>query len=378
MELYTGEGPYGLPCPKDDTYQECLSQLVVGWHQLEHEIDNVRNGKDNKALLALSETYFELANETVFAADNYANRQAQQARWLIVIIVAITAGTWLGILLYNTKHLRRLEKDNRGLSDIAYIDKLTGAPNFEKFKLDAQDLLLHYRYLNFAVLYVDFENFKALNDVFGHAYGDQILQQYAKILHDDMGKLDVFCRISADKFLILRNYTEKEQLKEQQQAVDSQISSFAMSATNKQHFIRTSCGFCCLEDVLDEVKITDIIEHANFARKTAKLHSAQNYIFYNESLRQKMLAEKSIENHMQSALENGEFKVYFQPKVSLETGKIACAEALSRWITEDGNIISPAEFIPIFEKNLFIVPLDQYVLKQVCCWLRHRLDNCLS
>ncbi|MEG0804573.1 MAG: GGDEF domain-containing phosphodiesterase, partial [Pygmaiobacter sp.] len=232
--------------------------------------------------------------------------------------------------------------------------------------------------LKFAVLYVDFENFKALNDVFGYSYGDKILQQYAAILRADMGKFDVFCRVSTDNFLILRSYSEKSELALQQRTVDQKISSFAISAAKEQYFIRTSCGCCCREDVVEELKISDLIERANFARKTAKQRSAPNYVVYNESLRQKMLAEKVIENHMQTALENGEFLVYFQPKVSLETGKIACAEALSRWICEDGTMISPAEFIPIFERNLFIIQLDQHVLRQVCRWLHERLVQHLS
>ncbi|MEG2000812.1 MAG: bifunctional diguanylate cyclase/phosphodiesterase [Evtepia sp.] len=378
IELSTGEGKYGLPCPDDDTYRDCLSKLVIQWDELEQEIDQVRAGKNMDTLLALSESYFVLTNDTVFAADNYANRQTQEVTWLIVTLVAIAASTWLGILIYNTKRMRRLERDNRGLSDIAFQDKLTGAPNLEKFKLDAQDLLLRCRSIKFAVLYVDFENFKALNDVFGYAYGDRILKEYTKILRADMGKFDTFCRVSADNFLILRSYTVKEKLNQQQQAIDLKISGFAMSVAREQYFIRTKGGFCCREDIVEELKISDIIERANFARKTAKQQSVQNYVFYDESLRQKMLAAKAIENHMQAALKEGAFFVYFQAKVSLETGKIACAEALSRWITEDGSMISPAEFIPIFEKNLFIIQLDQYVLRQVCRWLRERLDQELA
>ncbi|MEG1107723.1 MAG: bifunctional diguanylate cyclase/phosphodiesterase [Oscillospiraceae bacterium] len=374
-ELQTGEGNYGLPYPEDDTYRDCLSRLAVQWEQLGIEIDNVRRGEKPDRLLSLSESYFDLANDTVFAADNFTNRQTREATWLIVAIVAVAAGAWLAILIFNTKRMRRLERDNQGLSHIAFSDKLTGAPTLEKFRMDAQDLILRCPNVKFAVLYADFENFKALNDVFGYDYGDRILKQYSKIIQADMGKLETFCRVSADKFLLLRNYTNKEQLLEQQQNLDLQISGFAISSAKEQYFIRTSCGICCYEDVMEELKISDLIERANFARKTAKQDSTENYAFYNESIRQKMLAEKSIENHMQAALENGGFQFYLQPKVNLESGKITCAEALSRWIEEDGSIISPAEFIPIFERNLFIIQLDQFVLRQVCSWLRERLDS---
>ncbi|MEG2502375.1 MAG: bifunctional diguanylate cyclase/phosphodiesterase [Anaerovoracaceae bacterium] len=375
LELCGGEGQYDLPYPEDDAYRKCLSRLTLHWEQLKHQIDNVRAGGDPHELLASSELYFKLANDTVFAASEYSDAQTWEATWLILIIVAITASTWLGILIFNIRRMRKLEKDNLGLSNIAYRDKLTGAPNLDKFKIDAQDLLLRFHNLKFTVIYVDFENFKVINDVFGYEYGDLILQQYARILIKDMGKYDTFCRISSDNFLILRSYTDKELLTEQQKAIDLQISQFAIASAQEQYFIRISGGFCCLEDLTRELEIADIIERANFARKAAKLQSTQNYVFYNESLRQKMLSEQAIENRMHEALKNGEFHVYFQPKVSLETGKIACAEALSRWIEKDGNIISPAEFIPIFEKNLFIIKLDQHVLRQVCRWLCERLDN---
>ncbi|MEG1560268.1 MAG: GGDEF domain-containing phosphodiesterase [Clostridia bacterium] len=375
LELCTGSGKYGLVYPDNEEYREKLSQISFQWDRLKFEIDNVRSGANYKLLIELSEDYFQLANETVFIADNYANQQVQEATWLILAIVVICIFTWLGIFIYSIRRVNRLELNNRKLIDIAYIDKLTNAPNLEKFKIDAQALLLRYKNLKFAVLYADFENFKMLNDVFGHVYGNRLLQKYAEILRMDLGKFDTFCRVSADNFLILRAYEKKDFLLEQQKAVDLQLFNFARASANEQSFIRTCCGFCCLEDAASESQISNLIERANFARKTAKNNSLQKYIFYNESLRQKMLSEQHIENHMHTALECGEFKVYFQPKVSLETGKIASAEALTRWLTEDGLFISPSEFIPIFERTMFIVQLDQYVLNQVCRLMHERLDQ---
>ena len=98
-----------------------------------------------------------------------------------------------------------------------------------------------------------------------------------------------------------------------------------------------------------------------------------NYVYYNESIRNRLREEKTVESRMQAALENREFVVYYQPKVELKTGKIACAEALVRWKGPAG-VIPPDQFIPVFEQKFMINLLDQYVFEEVCRWQRRRLD----
>lgn len=372
FDLNTGRGNYGLVTLEDPDYTAKLAKLNSLWAQLKAEISNVRNGADKARLLQISEDYFKLANDTVFAADVYSSSQTNKLSIWIVIIVVATAATWLAVLIFYLHRLHKLEHDNRGLSDIAYFDKLTGAPNLEKFKLDAQKYITAQPQQKFAIIYSDFNNFKYMNDVFGYSYGDSLLCEYARVLKETLGAMDAFARVSSDNFLVLRAYNNKSELLEMQQVVDDQIAKFAL-ATKEKNFISISAGICCREDTNEQLSISDLIERANFARKLAKSDSRSNYIIYDESIRERMLSEKDIENKMHVALENGEFIIYLQPKVDIAQNKVISAEALVRWSTAAGQLLPPGIFIPIFEKNLFIIKLDQHVFTSVCIWLSQRL-----
>ena len=148
-----------------------------------------------------------------------------------------------------------------------------------------------------------------------------------------------------------------------------------MQTSHAGQLLPTNCGICCVEDVIELLKIDGLLDRANFARKTVKTGDRQNYVYYDESIRSHLWEEKAIENRMQSALEDREFTVYYQPKVDLALGKIGCAEALVRWKTPGGSIIPPDRFIPVFEKKHMIDQLDQYVYEEVCRWLRRLLDS---
>lgn len=116
------------------------------------------------------------------------------------------------------------------------------------------------------------------------------------------------------------------------------------------------------------------LDRAFMALQRAKEQPGQRYAFFDDELSAWVNRKKYIENHMEEALERQEFQVHFQPKFSLESGRIAGAEALTRWRNAEGGQISPNEFIPVFEQNGFILRLDQYVLDEVCRRLRSWLD----
>lgn len=373
QELTTGEGDFGLVRPNDSTYLQHLDNLNDMWGDIKQMITDVRNGAAKDDLLAKSEDYFKLANETVFAAETYSNRQTRLLLVFILAMVFAAVLPWAFLLAIHFRRMRHLEMTNQDLSDKAYTDALTGIPNFPRFQTLAQNLLDSEEGSLFAVFYVDIDNFKYYNDVFGTAYGNELLKKYAQCLKADMQPNETLCRVSADNFLILRSYQTKEELKQRQESVDQKFAQY-MLETKSQHLFTFSCGICCQEDVTGQQQIASLIERANFARKTVKNQPLFHYAFYNESIRDKMLSEKAIENKMYSALEKKEFSVYMQPKVDLRTNQIAAAEALVRWIADDGQIISPGEFIPVFERNMLIARLDQYVMEDVCRWLRERID----
>lgn len=369
-ELLTGKGPLGLIHPNDAEYNRNLEQLDKSWENLKQNIYRFRqNPSFYEALLKDSETYFNLANDTVFSADRYSSRKTAFLYRLINLMFLGSVLTWIIVFAAYWRRLFNLESSYRQLKDRTDRDPLTGVYNMEKFKAEAQRLLDENTHSHYSVIYVDFADFKYINDVFGYSFGDNILCAYARLNQDSLSDQEVMGRISADNFVILRTYDSKERLMEAQKSVDQ-----AMINSCSQP-LSLNCGFCCLEDVIEDLDITGLLDRANYARKTVKNGLKHTYAFYDEGIRSQLRLEKEIESKLPNALDHNEFVVYFQPKVDTCSGKIACAEALVRWRLQDGRIVCPDRFIPVLEKNFQIARLDQYMFESICRWLKSRLDQ---
>lgn len=374
-ELTTGKGDYGLPLPADETYREHLLELDRMWGDIKAQIGAYRSGAGNgEDLLELSESYFAQANDTVFAADEFAARRTQTLLVICAVMLGIMLLTWLFILWAYSKKLLRLEITNEQLSDLARRDPLTGTYQLAAFKEEAQRLLDSGQRDHMAVVYTDFSDFKYINDVFGYTYGDNILKTYGHLLSDSLQEGELCGRVSADHFVLLLRYRNKEEVAARQRKADETIIRYMHSSYDRQS-VPTCCGICCVEDVVEDLTIDGFLDRANFARKTVKTGTNSNYVYYNERIRNRLREEKDVESRMLEALENREFTVYYQPKVALGSGEIACAEALVRWRSPDGIIIPPDRFIPVFESQYMIDRLDQYVFEEVCRFLRRRLDE---
>lgn len=374
-ELSGGEGEYGLPLPDDAHYRQELEKLDLLWTQLKEHIAAHRAGaEDNGPLLDLSERYFEQANDTVFAAEAYTTRQAKVLLTACGTMLGVMLVTWLFIFWAASKKLLLLESTNQKLSDLTQRDTLTGVYLLDAFKEKAQRLLEQSEGAQYAVVYTDFADFKYINDMFGYSYGDQVLSRYGEILRSGLRDRELCGRVSADNFVLLLRYDQRDEVAARQRQADREITAFMRNSPGQQS-LPTCCGICCVADVVEVLGIDGLMDRAGFARKAVKEKTSPNYVYYNESIRRKLWEEKEIESRMASALDNREFLVYYQPKVDLRTGKIASAEALVRWQLQGGGIIPPDHFIPVFERKLMIGQLDQYVMEEVCRWLRSRLDG---
>lgn len=372
-DLKNTDGKYGLEKIPNADYQQQFSALTTLWHRVKSNIYAMRqNPANSPLLLQSSEVHFEIANNTVFAADNYTTSKSHQLTLLSALMLAGIIIMWIALFIVYLRKLYSLESSNKTLYDITTKDPLTGAYNFETFKKKAQKLLTQTT-KKYSLVYVDFADFKYINDVFGYKYGDEILINYATIISKELRAGEVLGRVSADNFVILRYYNEKNDIMVRQHQVDIKITEFMHDMYSGQA-VSVQCGICYLEDLAEDLQIEGILDRANYARKTVKTGLNRKYAVYDESIRKQLRYEKSIENRMLKSLENEEFLVYFQPKVDLQTGMATQAEALVRWQTDEGLIIPPDKFIPIFEKKYLISSLDQYVFKKVCAFIRRRLD----
>ena len=250
-------------------------------------------------------------------------------------------------------------------------DTLTGLLTFERFEADCMQLLSRGD-KKYAVMYFDITKFKYINDEWGYSTGNELLKFAARIMNQTLSSDERFCRISGDNFLLLMEYeTEDRYLRRVVSNFHTQVEQFKERFPKLNPIISTGVYFM----KPNEKDLSIAIDRANAARKTVKSFHKSALAVFDEHLNYRMNREKEIENKMNDALGNGEFHIFFQPKVSLRTGKIIGAEALLRWILPDGRTIMPIDFIPIFEKNGFITELDFFVYDRVFATIRRWLDS---
>lgn len=372
QELQSGEGTYGLVHVDYVQYNENLNRLNQQWELVKNQIYEVRDGAEDEEILDSSEELFGIANDTVFSIENYSRNQAARLMAVIACNALMGAGLFIFLVVHYAREYFSMKRHAEELTDKAGRDELTGAYNLHKF-MDETQAVLDGDPGKIAIQYIDFENFKYVNDVFGYEYGDSILKKYAFIISETLREGEFLARSMADRFLLLRNYSSREELYQIQRQVDQRFLEEA-ELLPRQHSITIACGFCCLEDTGEKMDAKALVNRANYAQKTVKNNPVSHYAFYNESIREKMIMERKMQEGMDEALKNKGFIVYMQPKVLPGDGGIRGAEALVRWRLPDGTILPPGQFIPVFEKNREIGRLDQYVFEEVCCWLRKRLD----
>lgn len=376
-ELTTGKGKFGLVAADSAQYRADLEQLKVQWVSVKDEINGVRNGDGDGALLDSSEKLFEIANQTVFSIEEYSAETAKRVSGLIFITALVCGVAFASATYYSIRKYFELKHANEILEDMNARDDLTGAYNMDKFYSEVNRILEQRGDKKFAVLYIDFENFKYVNDVYGYDYGDVLLKNYARLLMNGLGADEVLGRNMADRFVLLRCYEEKEELLEKQKNADGEFLDSTAAMSNR-HLMTVACGICCVEDLVETPEARMMVNRANFAQKVVKNKPGNNYAFYDDGIRKSMIAEMSIKDRMQEGLDNEEFLVYMQPKVGAADGRVRGAEALVRWEVPGQGLLSPGLFIPVLEKNHFIGEVDRYVFERVCRWLHERLESGLE
>lgn len=265
--------------------------------------------------------------------------------------------------------------DRRELEYRAEYDELTGHYNFSKFKTDAAALLRSRGEKKYALWYCDLRNFKLINDMYGYDFGDQVLRFWANIGSSTMREGEIFARVSGDYFVCLRYYGDRRELEECFQEMSGHLYKYGKDQGKKLRLELVS-GVYCIEKNEDLLSIEDMIDRANLAQKSVKRLDGSRVAFYSDEMRRQLLREKEIEAIMVKSLEDGEFKPYFQPMADVQHGcSIFGAEALVRWERPGYGVLTPGEFIPLFEKNGFIVELDRYIFEQVCKYLHGLLEN---
>ena len=248
-------------------------------------------------------------------------------------------------------------------------DELTGLYTRQAFYHHARTLTNFISNQNFNVVVLDVADFKLINGTYGTKKGNEVLVYLSNAFRYYI-KNGLLTRFEGDHLLGLFHSEEKLDI----ECIKNNLDKIMEEAPIPN--IRLKLGI--YENIDTGLQIPIICDRALMAVKSISKDFKKNIAFYTEEMNQKQLAQRQMENEFKNAIQNKEFKVYFQPKYDVETEKIVGAEALVRWQKQDGQIISPGAFIPLFESDGLVVQLDEYVFENVCQFQGNRIKNQLS
>ena len=265
------------------------------------------------------------------------------------------------VILHRVASLIKLRETAAMVNQFQY-DRLTGLYSKEFFYRKVRERLDAEAEQDYTIVCSNIENFKLYNDTFGREAGDHLLQEIASRLQILVGEDGICGRYSADRFLCLQ--------KRKRERDDRERFFNAANFERPYRMKHVSVKWGIYEIVDRSIPIERMCDRALLAADSIRGQYNQPFAVYDDTLRGKLLREEAITDAMETALAEGQFDVYFQPKYSLNDECMVGAEALVRWIHPEWGFVSPEEFIPLFEKNGFIPRLDQYVWEQVCARIR--------
>ncbi|WP_335872771.1 putative bifunctional diguanylate cyclase/phosphodiesterase [Bacillus sp. 2205SS5-2] len=280
----------------------------------------------------------------------------------VTIVPVITEGKVVGAhaLVYDITKSREAE---RKIEYIAYHDDLTGLPN-RRYLENFATKVLEQEDGKHAIMLLDLNRFKIINDTLGHAYGDFLLIEIAARLSKCIGKEDVVARMSGDEFIIiLKDVEGKIDIQRVAKKIHCSLQNpVVINAHNIN--VSTSIGIAISPE--DGEDMMTLLKKADIAMYTAKQKGNGVSFFYSSHLHERVINPIELEEDMRQALKNNEFELYYQPKFSTKSIQIVGFEALVRWVHPRKGIISPNHFIPLAEETGLIVPLGEYLLRQAC------------
>ena len=263
----------------------------------------------------------------------------------------------------------QLATAQHALERAALHDPLTGLSNRYGLEARMEQAMHHARRmgLKLAVMFIDLDRFKAINDSLGHVNGDQLLRIMADRFSGCLRDTDMVARLGGDEFVVVMTdlVRASDAVNVAEKLLESAQRPLRLEGLEMQ--VSASLGVCFFPD--DGTDAVTLMKHADIAMYQAKSAGRSNFKFFSPEMNSAVAHRLRLESELRRALDHNEFELFYQPQISASTGRVEAAEALIRWRREDGRLVSPVEFIPVAEESVLICRIGEWVLCEACARL---------
>jgi len=337
-------------------------------------------------LLAYSMSISFIILISVKAINQHGNFHFREyGYWDLSIVVILltasgfTAWRFNGDMRYAMRKLKtevaNVNQSRKEIQRLVHFDPLTNLASrlYAENKFTDLNAGLRGSTNNVTFLFLDIDNFKAINDFYNHSIGDEVLKEIARRLLGLLKHNDIACRLSGDEFLLILKRPKKYDIEKLAGRILETVSKPADIFENHVE-ITASIGITVLDDKKNE-SFESALKKADIAMYRAKQLGKNKYSFYDEELYLQSSRKIRIIQGLKSALKNDDLELYLQPKVNIKTGKIQSAEALLRWVRNNPENVSPSEFIPLIESSELICTVGEWVISRSCALCKQLHDK---
>lgn len=344
----------------------CASELIG------HSVGELINDVEAWQLQQLLEKVHE--GRTIHQETSITNKTGELV-YLHATVIPIIVEEQLAGFYIVAQNVTAQKQSMETISRIAYFDSLTGLPNRHSFFETLTATLAQCSTCidrQFAVLFVDLDRFKLINDTLGHRAGDFLLEQTALRMGKCVGDSGTIARLSGDEFIILLNHAGAQEAEQLAGRILDEIA-VPIIYDNNRLLSTASIGISLYPD--HGTSSEQLIQFADIAMYRVKEQGKNNYLFFTSEMNESIVRRTTMEKQLAIALEQEQLTLFYQPQVEASTGKISGFEALVRWNMPERGLISPLEFIPLAEETGMIIQLGEWVLRRACEQQKRWIDE---